>query len=280
MLKNRLILLGAIVLAVIGLYKLPRVVVDNREGGVDTTQGQSEDGTQDTQPDISKALSAHQTQIPDSTLSKIQNLRVGLQNAENLEKRIIFADSLAKLYGSVGKYDSAAVYYELKVRYNPTAEGLEEAGMAHYNAFRKAMETSSRYFHGEKTREYFNNILKGDPSRLDLKVKVAVTYVSGTNPMQGITMIREVLEEDPDHQEALFQIGLLSVSSGQFDRAVERFEKLIRIDPKNTEAFFYLGYSYLQIGATEKAKEMFQKVVELNTSPEMTEEALNYLQNI
>jgi tetratricopeptide (TPR) repeat protein len=279
MLRNRLILLGAIVLAVIGLYRLPRVVVDNRESEV-SAQNQSDSDDGGAVEDFSTMSSAHQTPIPDSSLAVIENLRLGLENAKNLEKRFIFADSLAEQFQSVGKYDSAGRYFELKAQIKPSLEAYEMAGEAYYNAFRIAMDESSRNRLAQKTREYFGLVLEEAPGKLELKVKTGMTYISGSNPMQGISMIREVLEQDPDNEEALYQMGILAMTSGQFEKGVERFSQLVRINPDNAEARFYLGYSYLELGDKEKAKESFLKVIEMDGSPEITEEAKHYLQNI
>jgi len=278
MLKNRIFLLGVIALAVVGLYKLPRVVVDNREDSVTNTP--SQEAPHLPGDDAQLSSSAHQIVIPDSSLKMIQNLRLQLESADNLEKSIIFADSLSKVYQRLGKFDSAAKYLAVIAVERPSPEINESAGNAHYEAFKLTLSATQRNYHADKARSYFEKVLSEDPSKLDLRVKIGMTYISGSNPMQGISMIRGVLEEDPGNREALFQLGLLSVSSGQFEKAVERFDQLVQLDPSNMEAVFYLGYSYLELGDKVRAKQMFQKVVDAETSPELTREAKTYLQNI
>ena len=58
-----------------------------------------------------------------------------------------------------------------------------------------------------------------------------MTYLSSASPMQGITMLREVLAEIRKMNLALFNMGMLSIQSGQYDRAVERLDELVRLTP-------------------------------------------------
>ena len=64
---------------------------------------------------------------------------------------------------------------------------------------------------------------------------MAMTYLTSSNPIQGITMLREVLVKDPKNELALFNMGMLSIQSGQYERAVERLEELVDINPSHIQ---------------------------------------------
>ncbi|HRW90872.1 MAG TPA: tetratricopeptide repeat protein [Flavobacteriales bacterium] len=98
------------------------------------------------------------------------------------------------------------------------------------------------------------------PDPIDLRVQEAVALVNGTQPMQGIMMLREILQEDPDNVEAHWNLGLFSVQSGQYDKAVERFQKVLELDPEgHSEAWFYLGRTYATMDSTDLAIAAFNE---------------------
>ncbi|WP_369075571.1 tetratricopeptide repeat protein, partial [Penaeicola halotolerans] len=96
-----------------------------------------------------------------------------------------------------------------------------KAGNAYYEAFGFAMNETKLNELGVKTRFYLNKVFDAKPDRLDLKTKVAMTYMVSSNPMQGVGMHREVLAADTKNEQALFNMGLLAIQSTQYDRAVE-----------------------------------------------------------
>jgi len=74
-------------------------------------------------------------------------------------------------------------------------------------------------------------------SPLDEKVREAVRLIQeGTgNPMEAITLLREVVEEDPKHRDGLFYLGEFSRMSGQLDRALDRYTTLLEYYPSDVE---------------------------------------------
>ena len=113
--------------------------------------------------------------------------------------------------------------------------------------------------------------------RPDLDARIAMTQVTGDNPMVGILKLRELAEENPGNLEAQYNLGLLSIQSGQYDRAVERFSKVIDLDPDNIEGYFYLGVSYLEMGNDQKAKENFNYVAKNGNDPAVIKLVEDYL---
>ncbi len=101
-------------------------------------------------------------------------------------------------------------------------------------------------------------------SPLDQKVEQAVALIqSGTsNPMEAITLLREVIAEDPNHRGANLWLGEFSMMSGQIDKAVSRFRHVLKIDPAYSPAAEKLVLAYLQLGQHDSAHfvvEQFEK---------------------
>ncbi|MEQ8925590.1 MAG: tetratricopeptide repeat protein [Fulvivirga sp.] len=273
MLRTRIILLvGAAVLVVL-LFSLPRVVVDNSKEEVE--QKEEEPSTSSSFEDT-----MHNDSLEPETEEKITRLKENLAVAKNIEKSITFADSLAELYLAANKYDSAAKFFEIIAEKQPNRANWLKTGNTYYEAYGFAMDKNKQEMLGSKAQEYFNKVLTQDASDLSTKNKLAMTYLSTSNPMQGIMMLREILETDPKNEEAMFNLGILSMQSGQYDKAVERFSGLVAQYPNNTQAQFFLGVSYLEVGNKEKAKEQFNLVKSLDKDPSVQATVDSYLEDL
>lgn len=270
--KSQIIVVIIGIVAVAILFSLPRVVVDNEEGGTQITDSEQ------SAPSISEDL--HDSPVDESILTDINALRTKLKSEENKENFANFADSLASLYFQASKFDSAAYYYEQAAERASTMERIEKTGNAYYEAYTFALDEQKVAYLAEKTRTYLNKVLENDPKRLDLKTKVAMTYVSSSNPMQGITMLREILVEEPTNEDALFNMGVLSMQSGQYKRASERFEELIKFHPNNLQGQFYLAVSYFESKQTNKAKKQFEQVKGMTTDPMVLSNVESYLERL
>jgi len=221
----------------------------------------------------------HNNEIPDSVQARIDSFYDSYKNAENQEKRLIFADSLAKAYETVGKLDSLAKYSEVRAQVVPSLTNNLKAGDGYYEAYNFAVDPSKRNALAEKARVYYQRVLEENSGMLDVKAKLAMTYVSGEQPMTGIMMLREVLEQDATNEMAIYNLGILAITSGQLDKAIERFTKLRELDPENMEANFYLGYCLFETGKVQESKPYFEKVKELGVGDLVTA-AEDYLEKI
>ena len=275
MIKSRIFLALFVVVSTILLYLLPRYVVDNEQPQI-TEAAESTGGN----PIGANSDHDHNFTIPDSLAAQFESIYDLYKNSDNPEKRLIFADSLAKAYNSVGKLDSVAKYSEIRAIEIPNLENFLIAGNAYFEAFNFAVDQGKRNQLAEKVQLYYKKVLEEDPSLLDVKSKMAMSYVSGSNPMQGIMMLREVLEEDPENEMAIYNLGILAITSGQMERAMERFTRLIELDSENPEGNFYMGYCLFETGKQEESKPYFEKVVNMDISGDMVQASREYLQRI
>ncbi len=270
MIKTRVVLLVIAVLMVVLLFSLPRTVVDNSPGAMrDQQDNTMMPGDLD---------SNHETSLSEDQSREIERLRELLFINANTEKSSIFADSLAIAFKRANFYDSAAYYYGKLSEMNPGIENWLKAADAYYDAFGFAMEAGKRNRLSAESRAYYQKVIDSEDGNLDVKAKMAMTYVSSENPMQGITLLREVLAEDPENEAAIFNLGLLSITSGQYDRAIERFEQAIRVNPKNVESVFYLGYSHMEAGNKKEAIEQFEVALQMNPGSQMKVAIENYIE--
>ncbi|EIM77671.1 hypothetical protein A3SI_05759 [Nitritalea halalkaliphila LW7] len=188
-------LVSAAVVTVGILYALPRVVVDNEsEENFEQVAASSESA--------STPADMHGAEMDASTRKRMDELKASLQTEENKERFLTFADSLAVLYTRYGKFDSAAYVLGGAAEKFPAFPQHVAAGEAYYEAYTFALNEQKVQALATETRKFLGMALEEQPKRTDLKTKVAMTYVSSSNPMQGITMLREILEEDPMNEDA------------------------------------------------------------------------------
>jgi tetratricopeptide (TPR) repeat protein len=180
----------------------------------------------------------------------------------------------------ISLFDSAAYYLAVEAEQNPTLGHNLAAADAYYEASVFAINPAKASAASAKAQKYYELVLKEDPKNTDVKAQLAMTYVTTVNPMQGITMLREVLEQNPNHAKAIENLGLLSVQSGQYDKAVVRFEKLIELKPNDVSAHLYLGVSYKELGAKDKARKQLEFVFDNATDPALKEAAKEYLKGL
>lgn len=271
--KKSQILVLIIGLTTIGiLYSLPRVVVDNEEGTTQITDGET--------PSPATAEEMHDAPMDASDRDILNGLLTEVENQDDKEKIAAMSDQIASIYIKSGKFDSAAYTFDRAAEKLETPQSWEKAGAAYYEAYTFALDQEKVSLLAEKTRTYLAKVLEKDPKRLDLKTKMAMTYVSSSNPMQGITMLREVLEEDPTNEDGLFNMGVLSMQSGQYKRAAERFEELVKHHPENVQGQFYLGVSYFESKQNNKAKQQFELVQSMSKDPMVLASVEGYLERL
>jgi outer membrane protein len=270
MLRTRIILIIVSSAVIALLFLLPKAVVENDS---QLESGAAPDSIQ------KKKADPHNTSTREIAL-KINNLKARYLSGSRNEKNVIFADSLASLYREAGKFDSAAWFADEAATFFNTTEAFLKAGNNYYDAFTFAMEAEKQKALAEKTRSFFGKVLEAEPKNLEVKTKMAMTYISSSSPMQGIMMLREVLKEDPENELALFNMGMLSIQSRQFDRAIERLEQLIVVNPKHIQGQLLLGVAYMNDGDKAKAKAQFEKVKQLDSDPSVQATADSYLNDL
>ncbi|MEL6534337.1 MAG: tetratricopeptide repeat protein [Bacteroidota bacterium] len=256
-----LLAVGGIIVAVF-MFQLPKSVVDDGDEVLVENSGPVA-----VPPSEGTPTASHAQPIPEELRPRIESLKVKLSASENTEDFPKFADSLADAYFSATWYDSAGHYAALAAEADPGLATWTKAANYHYEAFSFAMDGFSQTAEAQLAAEYLNKVLEADPTDLNMKAKLGMTFVVGSNPMQGILLMREVVEEDPTNIMAQFNLGMLSRQSGQTDKAVERFETVLAIEPDNLQAMFFLGVSYQEIGEVDRAKQTFDELLDMTSDP-------------
>lgn len=269
MLKIRLFIVAISAITIWLLFQLPKVVIEN-EGTL----------TGATVRDSIVANPADHVSVPAELRGQIAELKKEYRGSTGKEKNAIFADSLSNLYRAANQFDSAAWFAEQAAEFYKTPESWMKTADNYYQAYTLALTPESQRGLGGKAQEYYSKVVERDPENLEAKTKMAMTYLTSSNPMQGIMMLREVLLKDPKNELALFNMGMLSIQSGQYDRAIERLEELVEINPGHIQGQLLLGVALMNGGDKERARVQFEKVKQLDNDPAVQATVDSYLQDL
>lgn len=269
--KGQIILVAVAVLAVVGLYSLPKIVVDN-----DSEQSPQSFVDENTP----EGVVDHSSEIPTEAIPQVNKWRNALVVNKQITDNEEALDSLMSVFRRINKYDSAAHYAGLFASKFNTVNRWQKAGDAYFEAFTFALDEQKVRSMGTKAREAYEKVLQSQPNNYDVQHNVAMTYISTASPMQGIMMLREIITNDPDNLQALMSMGRMSIQTGQFENGVDRFESLVSYYPENVEGNFFLGVCYYEIGQLVKAQAQFEKVKALGAAPQIVTAADEYLEKI
>lgn len=268
--KVQILLLVIAVLLVVGIYSLPKVVVDNES----SEEAAFIDET------IPGGIIDHSSEIPEEVQPRIAFWKDRLFSNGRIQPNIESLDSLMAVFMEINKYDSAAYYALLYAEDLNQISLWQKAGDAYFEAFTYALDKAKIDFLGGKAREVYQKVLAEQPDNYGVQHNVAMTIVQSSSPMQGIMMLREILEQDPDNQRTLMSMGRMSISTSQFENGAERFEAYVKYYPQDVEGNFFLGVCYYEIGQMVKAKAQFKKVKELGANEQIITAADEYLERI
>lgn len=264
--QKSFILIIVVALGTVGaLYSLPKIVVSNEKKTLEQSskEAQTPAANRDrpakaeehaTDESHTAALTAEQQQVIDRLKGNY------LKSTDNVTK-IKASEQLSNQFSQYTRYDSAAYYAEQVATLAPSEVNLMKAGNLYYEAFTYSLQSDKTTKMGEKAREVFQKVLNQNPENLLAKTNMAMTYVSTQTPMQGITMLREVIAKEPDYEPALFSLGILSIRSNQFAKAVERFKQILKNNPSNSKAALNLGYCLAELDRKQEAQQILEKVL-------------------
>lgn len=156
-----------------------------------------------------------------------------IKTESDIVRRGVLYDSLVRYLGSSSKFVLAAFYAEEKAKANA---GSGTDWMSAGERYRQAASFQQHEDHlpplYEASIRCFRKALELEPDNLDAKTGLGIALVDGTSdPMAGITLLREVEAKDSTHINTQLALAEFAVRSQQYDKAIERFSKVLRLQP-------------------------------------------------
>lgn len=186
------------------------------------------------------------------------------------EDKLPLLKQLAEKWNDVNKTAPQAYTLQEIAEIEPTFKNWLSTGNAYTEAYSNIQDTVMVPVLTQRAVNAYQKALEIEEGNLEAKTGLGSAYVNGPNPMEGITMLLDVVKEDPKNTKANFSLGLFSMQSRQFDKAVDRFKTVVEKEP-GAEAWFYLATSYENIGLKNEAIQAFEQSKKLAADPSLSQ---------
>lgn len=190
--------------------------------------------------------------------------------AASEEDKLPLLKELAEKWNDVNKTTPQAYTLQEIAEIESTFKNWLNTGNAYSEAYSNSQDTVMVPVLTQRAIHAYEKALEIEEGNLEAKTGLGAAYVNGPNPMQGITMLLDVVKEDPKNTKANFSLGLFSMQSRQFDKAVDRFRTVVEKEP-GAEAWFYLATSYENIGLKNEAIHAFEQSKKLAADPSLSQ---------
>lgn len=190
-------------------------------------------------------------------------------------------DELTAFYHQRGESVVEAYYTELAARKMNNVAQMEHAGDLFEATSAISNSEEMKTFLINKAVAAYETALASDTTNLPLKMKLAGTYIEqGTNPMQGIGILLDIVKKDPNNADAQLMLGKFAMMSGQFEKAIQRLEKVIYLRPRSNDVLFLLAIAHENNGNKQKALELLEQCKKQEQNPDLKREIDSYINRL
>jgi len=263
-----ILVIGALILFVL-LFIAPKIAPPK-------TGGNSENGTkQQVSADNNASIEIYKT----LAIKNLEPNQAKLLNQLENEKK---TDSLVMFWDKLKRPDIAAVYVEQKaLSAKDSSMFWFKAGDRYYYSIQFTQDKTEVPLLYQCAMRCYSKGLKINPRDTDSRIMLASCFVEGTqDPMQGISMMREIEKTDSNNVKLQLSFAFFSVKSGQLDKAITRFKKVLAVDSNYIEAYLHLADAYEQLGKTENTIEVLKKYGAKTTDVTAKVEIAKYIEQL
>jgi tetratricopeptide (TPR) repeat protein len=190
-------------------------------------------------------------------------------------------DSLTVFWDTKKRPDLGAYFAELAAGKGKKAEHWFNAGNRYYYSVQFSNDRNEIPVLYQSAMRCFRKGLALESGNTDARIMLASCYVEGTdNPMDGITMLREIEKKDSMNVKLQLSFAAFSMKSGQLGKAIERFRKALRADSTYIEAYLHLADAYEQTGDAGSTIMMLESFAARTTDPAARTEVKKYIEQI
>jgi len=244
--------------------------------------------------DVSTVSQPAKAAVGTELSGKITGLETELSKASAPAQKQKLQLELANAWDSANQQAPAAFYYQALAEQKNDLPNWLNAGNRFNDAYKFTQDTAVQPAMVKNAIAAFKAARKLEPANVDAQTGLGIAYVNqtslgitdaeGGSPMQGITLLLDVVAKEPDNWKANLNLGQFAMKSGQFQKAVDRFTKMVAMPESATrskvEPYFYLAESYKQLGKKKEAIEAYQKCKELMGDPAMGQTIDNYINEL
>jgi protein O-mannosyl-transferase len=123
----------------------------------------------------------------------------------------------------------------------------------------------------DKSIKAYEDGLKVDPTYVDLKNNLAVTYREAAkgmgekgNPSGALSLLEKAYSMNQKDAETIRLLGVANGMSGNAPKALEWFDMCVKMNPQNAHAWWDLGTAYIGVNNMAKSNESRAKALQLD----------------
>jgi len=235
--------------------------------------------TTSNQISFEKIIDEAKLSLPSDKKDIVIRIENQLNKADNFQT-VILLDSLLKITLTLKERILTAYYTELLALKKQTPIIWLNAGNRFYTATTFAKEEYKPLLY-KKAITCFVRLLAIDSTNITAKVNLAVCYVESSNdPMQGISILKDVIKKDSLNVNAPFNLGVFAIQSGQYDKAITHFSRVLKIDSTYFEAYLYMAQAYENTGNKTKAIALLTQYASFVNDITIKTEVQNYINKL
>ena len=226
--------------------------------------------------DINTLLDASKKQLSTEQQAYVGQLERSVVRGNVKDQQTTIYNQLAAFYKDTAHLLLPFAYYTgLAAKLENSEKSLTFAARFFLESVRSQENPSLKMWMANESKELFEKALVINPGNDSSKVGLGSCYLFGNisdNPMQGITMIRDVVARDPENMYAQYMLGMGALLSGQLDRAIERLSVVASKQPDNIEVQLILAETFERKGSKAEAAKWYEMVKSRVNNPEVVKE--------
>ncbi|HEU0111194.1 MAG TPA: hypothetical protein VFQ73_09980 [Flavisolibacter sp.] len=270
--KPQWITIGIAILLVLGLYAATqKQLFGERNRAIPPS------GVTAASPEISidSILFHAKENLSGEQVTRLNGLENSISRGDVVSQKLHVYHQLANFWKDTARAFAPFAWYTAEAaRLENSEKSLTFAARLFLEGLKNEENPQLKQWEAVQAKDLFERSLKINPANDSSKVNLGAVYLYGglASPMEGISLIREVVERDSANIHAQITLGEASMVSGQLDKAIERFKTVNRLQPDNLEAIFRVAELYEQMHNKEAAVEWYKKSIPFIKIPGLKQE--------
>lgn len=275
--KPQWITIGLALILVVAIFFFGRTIPVKKAVVAET---HSEDDGHDHGPSnditIDSILAIAKKQLNTEQVTRINMLENSISRGDVKDQQLKIYHQLSHFWGDSMRFFPPYAWYEAEAaRLENSEKSLTFA--AHLFLENLQQEPNPRIvkWEAQQAKDLFERSLKLNPGNDSAKVGLGACYLFGnisSNPMEGISKIREVVEKDSTNVYAQMTMVKGLMISGQTAKAIERLHTVNRVQPENIEAILMLAEIHERKGDKAIAADWYRKSLTYINRPDVRTE--------
>jgi tetratricopeptide (TPR) repeat protein len=268
--RQTLVIVGCVITGIV-LWVLPRTALSAKPKTQENPQIEQA---------VSEQVELLKKELNQADLVKIEFYEQRLQNAGSKADKVSWYDSLAASWDQQMRPGIAAEYVYYRAALTGESNDWLRAGKR-FLGLSGFFSPEEREMLISRAVECLEKAYATDSLNPEVQTNLGVAYTqSGSNPMKGIGMLRQVVEKNPGNFDAQFNLGVFSMQSGQYDKAIGRFRTAVQLRNDLPEIRLYLSDALSGAGMKPEARKELLELKKLTRDTVLLKEVDRRLQQI